>query len=91
MQAGFYLTPIIYPLGRITNETYQKILLANPMGQSIQDARYAVVSHDKVVLTAHRAFDGGWYMLIPFAIVIAVFFGGLAYFRKESKYFAENI
>lgn len=89
LQAGFYLTPILYPLSRITNLTFQKLILLNPMAQSIQDARYAVVTHDTI--TAHRIFEGGWYQLIPFLIVILVFVGGLAYFRKESKYFAENI
>ncbi len=39
MQAGFYLTPIIYPLSIITNITIQKILLLNPVAQAIQDSR----------------------------------------------------
>lgn len=91
MQAGFYLTPILYPLSKVTNATFQKILLLNPMGQALQDARYAFVSHDKPVVTISRVFDGGWYRFIPFAIVVLVLIGGLAYFRKESKYFAENI
>lgn len=89
LQAGFYLTPILYPLSRITNLTFQKLILLNPMAQTIQDARYAVVTHDTI--TAHRIFEGGWYQVIPFIIVALVLIGGLTYFRKESKYFAENI
>jgi ABC-2 type transport system permease protein len=89
LQAGFYLTPILYPLAMITNEAFQKLLLLNPMAQAIQDARHAVVTHE--TLTIAKVFDGGWYMLIPFGIVGVVLVGGLAYFRKESKYFAENI
>jgi ABC-2 type transport system permease protein len=91
LQAGFYLTPILYPMTRITNEVFQKLILLNPMAQSMQDARYAVVSHDPIVLTTGRVFEGGWYRLVPFLIVLLVLTGGLAYFRKESKYFAENI
>jgi ABC-2 type transport system permease protein len=91
MQAGFYLTPILYPLSQIPNITFQKVLLLNPMAQAIQDARYAVVTHDKTVVTVHRIFDGGWYMFIPLVLVVVVLIGGLAYFRKESKNFAENI
>ena len=89
MQAGFYLTPILYPLSRITNVTLQKVILLNPMAQAIQDARYSTVTHD--TSTIHRVFNGGWYQVIPYAIVVLVLLGGLTYFRKESKYFAENI
>jgi ABC-2 type transport system permease protein len=89
LQAGFYLTPILYPLSRITNVTFQKLILLNPMAQTIQDARYAAVTH--VTITPYRIFQGGWYQLIPFFIVVLVLVVGLSYFRKESKYFAENI
>ena len=89
LQAGFYLTPILYPLSRITNLTFQKLIILNPMSQAIQDARYAVVTHSTT--TAHRIFEGGWYQVIPFIIVVLVLLGGLAYFKRESKYFAENI
>ena len=89
LQAGFYLTPILYPLSKITNHTFQKLIMINPMAQTIQDARYSVVTHQAG--TIYKVFDGGWYKLIPFIIVVVVFLIGLRYFRKESKYFAENI
>jgi ABC-2 type transport system permease protein len=89
LQAGFYLTPILYPLTAITNLTLQKVILLNPMAQVIQDARYSVVTH--ATITPHNIFNGGWYQLIPYLIVIMVFIGGVTYFRKESKNFAENI
>ena len=91
MQAGFYLTPILYPLAMIPNETFQKLLLMNPMAQAIQDARFAVVSQGEHMITVYRIFEGGWYMFIPFILVVLIFVGGLLYFKKESKYFAENI
>lgn len=89
IQAGFYLTPIIYPISRITNLTLQKLIMLNPMAQTIQDARYAAITHES--LTIYQVFNGGWYKFIPFSIVVLVFVGGLSYFRKQSKYFAENI
>jgi ABC-2 type transport system permease protein len=91
LQAGFYLTPILYSLSIITNVSYQKILLLNPMAQAIQDARYVTVTHSSKLITISRVFDGGWYMLVPFAIVIVVLIGGIAYFKKEAPLFAENI
>jgi ABC-2 type transport system permease protein len=89
LQAGFYLTPIIYPLSRITNVTYQKLIMLNPMAQSIQDVRYAAVTHS--TQTVYGLFQGGWHALIPFAIVTVCVIVGVSYFRSQSKYFAENI
>lgn len=89
LQAGFYMTPILYPLGLITNLTLQKLIMLNPMAQTIQAARYSTVTHQTI--TAHQVFSGGWYALIPYIIVASTLIIGLTYFRKESKYFAENI
>lgn len=91
LQAGFYLTPILYPLSMITNESFQKLILLNPMAQAIQDARLVTVTQDDQVITISRAFHGGLYMYIPFILVAIVLVGGILYFKKESKYFAENI
>lgn len=89
LQAGFYLTPILYPLTMIPNITFQKILLLNPVAQAIQGARHAVIGDS--VVTTWSIFNGGWYAFIPIIIVIAVSVIGVVYFKKESKYFAENI
>jgi ABC-2 type transport system permease protein len=89
LQAGFYLTPIIYPLALITNIMLQKLIMLNPMSQTIQSARYSVVSHQTT--TAWQVFDGGWYRFIPFIIVGVVFMCGLLYFKSEARYFAENV
>lgn len=89
LQAGFYITPILYAMSRITDVRLQKLILINPMAQAIQEARYQVVT--KETLTTSAVFDGGWYLLIPFAITVFILLFGLWYFRKESKYFAENI
>lgn len=89
LQAGFYMTPILYSLALIKNELFRKLIMLNPMAQSIQDARYAIVTHQTE--TTQKVFDGGWYSLIPIGIVLAVLLVGVLYFRKESKYFAEDI
>lgn len=89
LQAGFYLTPILYGLSRITNLTFQKIILINPMAQAIQDARYTLVTNQTI--TIYHRFNGGWYEFIPFIIVALVLYIGVRYFKSQSKYFAENI
>jgi ABC-2 type transport system permease protein len=89
LQAGFYATPIIYPLGMITSDFVQKLLLMSPLAQAIQNARYNAVTH--TTITSSTLFESTVYVLIPIVIVIAVLVGGIIYFRKQSKYFAENI
>ena len=91
LQAGFYLTPILYAMSLIPSVQIQKILLLSPLAQAIQDARYAVVSKNPEVITPQRIFDGGWYIFIPFMIVLITLLIGVLYFKRESKYFAENI
>lgn len=89
LQAGFYATPILYPLSRIHNLTVQKILMLNPMAQATQDARYSAVTHQTV--TIYQLFRGGYNKLIPFIVVAFLIIAGSVYFKKQSKYFAENI
>ena len=89
LQAGFYLTPILYPLSRITNVTFQKLILLNPIAQALQDARYILIT--KQTSIPSRVFNGGWHQFIPFIIVILVLIAGVTFFKKESKRFAENI
>ncbi len=89
MQAAFYLTPIIYPLSVITNLTVQRLLLLNPIAQTIQDARNVVVTTDTI--TVAEVWGSSYARLFPVAISLIVLLIGTLYFKKESKYFAENI
>ena len=89
LQAGFYATPILYPLSRITNLTIQKLMLLNPIAQALQNARYIAVTKQAVII--QNVFKGGWYQYIPYGIVVLTLALGVIYFRKESKNFAEQI
>ena len=91
MQAAFYATPIIYPVSIVIakSEEAAKFLMLNPVAQAIQDARYFLITKESV--SSFHIFSNPLYSLIPFAIVIGVFFIGTMYFRKSSKYFAEKI
>ncbi len=91
MQAAFYATPIIYPLAVVIekSELAAKFLMMNPVAQAIQDARYFLVT--KETITSFSLFSNPLYMAIPFIIVIVVFIVGTLYFKKHSKYFAEQI
>jgi ABC-2 type transport system permease protein len=91
LQAGFYVTPILYSMTLIKNVDYQKILLLNPLAQAIQDARYAVVTHDSSVVTIDRAFQNDYVRLIPIVMCALFLIIGVLYFKKEAKNFAENL
>lgn len=89
MQAGFYLTPIIYPLTVITSLTLQKILFLNPMAQAIQDARKVLVTQESITMA--QVYGSTYARLIPLGICLAVLLGGILYFKREAKHFAENL
>lgn len=90
MQAAFYATPVLYPLQMVyaQNETIARILLINPVAQIIQDARYVVVTHD--ALTVWNLFHD-WKVILPIVIIILTSVLAITYFRRNSKYFAEDI
>lgn len=89
LQAGFYLTPILYPLTLITNVDHQKLLMLNPVAQAIQDARYNVVTDQAI--TAQSLQGNGLMRFIPLAIIALVLLIGIVYFKNQSKSFAENV
>lgn len=91
VQAGFYLTPILYPLTMVEkfSEFASKFLLLNPMAQIIQDARYTLVTPQTD--TVYSVFAGSGYWLIPFAVVLFITASSAIYFRKKSPTFAEEI
>lgn len=87
LQAGFYATPIIYPL-TLVPEQFQKIMLLNPMAQIIQDARYLFVTDTTITLWAKVQ---SLWMFLPIALISLVVIFAIIYFKKQSKSFAENI
>jgi ABC-2 type transport system permease protein len=92
LQAGFYATPIIYPLSMVitVSPVVAQVVLLNPMAQIIQDSRAAVIWADTPTITS--MFGGNPFMhLIPigFTLILAVVSG--VYFRKRSASFAEDI
>jgi ABC-2 type transport system permease protein len=89
LQAGFYATPVLYPLSRIKNIPIKTIMLFNPLGQALQDARYCLVT--KATEIPSQVFTKSWFEVVPFIVVIIFLVVGILYFKKESKFFAENI
>lgn len=92
IQAAFYATPILYPVALLVSVIGDlgKLLMINPMAQIIQDARFALVTHETV--TTWSVFAGHLYLaLIPVALVFVVLALGIRYFNKNAKNFAEMV
>lgn len=90
LQAGFYATPIIYPIQMVQNQMIEKILLLNPMATIIQGARHSLINPAQT-LDILRAWGNPIIILVPFTIIMAVFGVGVWYFVKNSNTFAENV
>lgn len=88
MQGAFYATPILYPL-TIVSEGIAKLLMLNPLAQIIQDARYVMIT-DKSP-TIGTLYDNEWMRLVPIAMVIVIALLSAWYFKKRSRYFAEEV
>ena len=89
IQAGFYATPILYPLNTIKDVAIQKILILNPVAHAIQEARDVFVTHD--TLTIGTIYGSPYAWMIPVGIVALTFVIGVSYFKKQAPYFAENL
>ena len=90
MQALFYATPVIYPLQMVYKQWPEAagLLLFNPVSQIIQDIRFVVVTPQAITIWQ---LQSGLLLLVPFLIIAVTVVVASTYFRKSSKYFAENI
>lgn len=88
LQAGFYATPILYPLSFVP-EKAAKILMLNPLAQIIQDARHVLVTPQSQ--TVGMLYNNELIRLVPVGIVLLFVLIGFGYFKKHSASFAENV
>lgn len=91
MQGLFYASAIIYPIAMVVEQSSDlaKLILLNPIAQSVQDARHLLISDANPTLIT---LSGNWLlMLIPVGIVILTSILGVVVFKKRSPYFAEEV
>ncbi|WP_368252360.1 ABC transporter permease [Enterococcus sp. 2201sp1_2201st1_B8_2201SCRN_220225] len=91
LQAGMYLTPIIYPITLVINMSPKiaKILMMNPLAQIIQDARHGLTS--TVNLTVWQLVGNKALVAFPYILPFVLLIVGFLVFNKNSKKFAEII
>ena len=93
LQILFYAMPIIYPLGLVAKIHLfgieaQKIIMLNPVAQTIQDVRHNLISPNTVP-TTWSTMDNIWLSLVPIGLTILIVVVGAVYFSRNSKKFAE--
>ncbi len=89
IQGAFYATPILYPLDAPVPLQAQKILLLNPVAQIMQDMRHALVTDQ--ARSFMSVYQSNIYRAVPIILTLVIIILGGLYFKKASKYFAEDV
>ena len=90
-QALFYAVPIIYPLSLVAESSVlaAKIILLNPIAQAIQDIRHNLITPETI--TTWNYISNPWLQFLPIILIIIILIFATLYFRKKSRFFAEEI
>ncbi len=94
IQALFYAVPIIYPLSMVLNAgSYgpfiAQVILLNPIAQVIQDVRHNLITD--ATITTWGLIENPLVCVVPILLVILVLVLAALFFRKRSRYFAEEV
>ena len=82
MQLWMYITPIVYPLSQIENETVKTLLMLNPATAPIEFFRYALLGQGTVSVM-------GLAVSWVFTVIVAVL--GIMIFNKVEKTFMDTV
>lgn len=87
----FYGSPVLYPIEFVGEQspTLQHLLMCNPLAVVLQQARHALI--DPGAMTAAQAIGGGWRLLIPLGITVAVCLLGYVVFDRSAPHIAEEL
>ena len=90
-QALFYAVPVIYPISMVagTSMIAAKVILLNPIAQAIQDIRHNLITPETA--TTWNVIGNAFLQILPILLVIALLIIAALFFRKKSKFFAEDI
>lgn len=91
LQALFYMTPILYPAEAILKKYPEmlKWVMCNPLAAINQQVRYAVL--DPTAPSAGAAIGGTGRLILPLAIIAALFAAGLVCFARMAPRIAEEL
>lgn len=81
LQIWMYATPIVYPLSMVP-ERWKTLYALNPTVGMIEGFRWALLGHGTLDVTA---------LFLSAAVIVASLFGGLVWFRRAERSFADII
>lgn len=89
-QVLLYATPILYPIEKLENSTYEHILMINPLAPIFQQIRIWVLGEADAPTAVEAA--GGWLGLAPaLAIYVFAVVYGIWVFNREAPRIAERL
>lgn len=103
LQGAFYATPILYPLQMLASTTAVsladvltspslwiiQLLMLNPIAMVIQDARHNTITEQAI--TTGQLFENPLWIVVPYIIIGVTILLAVITFKKQQKYFAENV
>src|SRR5439155_22877138 len=92
LRVMFYGSPIFYPIELVFENGHGQLahlLLVNPFGAVLQQARRAVFGSEH--LSAAEAIGGWWHLLAPVGVAGAVVVFGALVFSRRAPRIAEEL
>jgi ABC-2 type transport system permease protein len=89
LQAGFYASPILYPIESVSAAWAVHLIMCNPLSVVIEQIRHSVF--DPAAPSAADAIGGWPYLAIPVGITVATFALGFWVFNRTAPEVAENL
>jgi lipopolysaccharide transport system permease protein len=82
LQAGFFISPVVYATNELIPDRWRPIFALNPMVGAIEGLRWAVLGQE----------SPPWRWLLPAWLIVAIVLAtGLAYFRRVERFVADRI
>lgn len=90
-RAGFYAVGVLFPMAIIFEKSQLagQVLLLNPVAQSINDARNALIGG--AIAPTYSVIGEAALIILPISLTIFTLIFGALYFRQRSRYFAEDV
>jgi ABC-2 type transport system permease protein len=89
-QVLLYLTPILYPVNALGEETKERLLMVNPLSVIFEQVRVWILHEARAPSAVQAA--GGWLGLLPAAVIYFGVIGfGAWYFNREAPRIAEAL
>ena len=83
-QFWLFISPVVYPLSMVTNETLRFLMALNPMTGAVEGFRWAL-------LGASQQQAPGSILMISSAVAVVLLVTGMFYFHRMERVFADMI